>query len=105
MGITAREDDEELRELLAAIEDPDARDAAAAERAMLAVLDGSCRTPIGAYAQRARDGHLRLTGLVATEDGSFLLRRTLDGPAADAARIGHDLGASLRADSPAAIFA
>jgi hydroxymethylbilane synthase len=105
VGITAREDDEALRELLAIIEDTAARDAARAERSMLAVLDGSCRTPIGAYAHRIEGGRLRLTGLVACEDGSFLLRRSIEGLPADAERMGRDLGASLRADSPAAIFA
>jgi hydroxymethylbilane synthase len=105
VGITAREDDEALRELLAIIEDTEAREAATAERTMLAVLDGSCRTPIGAYAQRIEGGRLRLTGLVAREDGGFLLRRTVEGVPADAERMGQELGASLRADSPAAIFA
>ena len=47
---------------------------------------------------------LHLTGLVARADGSFLLKRSVHGPAADAERLGADLGASLRADSPRDIF-
>ncbi len=105
VGITAREDDLALRELLAAIEDPAARAVSTAERAMLAVLDGSCRTPIGGHARFLRNGQLHLTGLVARADGSFLLKRSLHGTADDAARLGADLGASLRADSPRDIFA
>ncbi len=104
VGITVRATDTALRERLAAIEDPAARVAATAERAMLASLDGSCRTPIGAHARLLADGGLILTGLVARADGSFLLRRTLTGPAAEAVRIGNDLGAGLRADSPADLF-
>ena len=50
-AITVRADDTDLRELLAAIEDPEARAVATAERALLAALDGSCRTPIGGYAR------------------------------------------------------
>ena len=54
------------------------------------------------------EGHrqltLILTGLVARADGSFLLKRSLIGPAADAERIGRDLGHSLRVDSPADLF-
>ncbi len=103
VGVTVRESDIELRSLLAAIEDPEARAVATAERAMLALLDGSCATPIGGHA-RVLDGVLRLTGLVARADGSFLLKRTLSGAPADAARIGTELGESLRADSPADIF-
>ena len=48
--------------------------AAAAERALLGALDGSCHTPIGAYARLLPGGRMRLTGLVARADGSFLLR-------------------------------
>ena len=104
VGVTVRAGDTELRELLAAIEDAEARAVSTAERALLAALDGSCRTPIGGYARLLADGSLHLTGLVARADGSFLLRRTLDGAAADAARLGMELGAGLRMDSPADIF-
>jgi hydroxymethylbilane synthase len=104
VGVTVRADDRALRDLLFTIEDPISRAVATAERAMLATLDGSCRTPIGAYARLMPDTNLTLTGLVARADGSFLLKRTLTGPAVDAERIGTDLGASLRADSPADLF-
>ena len=104
IGITLRDSDTELRAMLERIDDPDARLAATAERALLARLDGSCRTPIAAYAHLA-DGELNLTGLVARADGSFLLKRSLRGAPADAERLGSELGASLRADSPSDIFA
>jgi hydroxymethylbilane synthase len=105
VGITVRADDTELHELLAAIEDPEAKAVSTAERAMLAELDGSCRTPIGGHARLLPDGTLHLTGLVARADGSFLLKRSLHGGIQDAARIGTELGASLRADCPSDIFA
>ncbi len=104
VGITARAADTGLLELLAGIEDHEARIAATAERALLAALDGSCRTPIGAYA-RLEDGALHITGLVARADGVFLLKRTVAGPEADAERLGRELGLSLKADSPEDIFA
>ena len=105
VGVTVRADDHELRELLAAIEDPEARAVSTAERAMLAVLDGSCNTPIGAYARIRFDGTLHLTGLVASVDGSFLLKRNLSGAMTDAAWIGEELGASLKQDAPSRVFA
>ncbi len=104
VGVTVREDDAELRELLAAIEDPVARAVSSAERALLAALDGSCRTPIGGHAVPLPGGRLRLTGLVARTDGSFLLRRTIEGGWRDAVALGCDLGDSLRRDSPADLF-
>jgi hydroxymethylbilane synthase len=105
VGVTVRADDIELHELLAAIEDREAAAVSSAERALLAALDGSCRTPIGGHARLLPDGRLHLTGLVARADGSFLLKRSLHGNAADAARLGRELGDSLRRDSPADIFA
>lgn len=105
VGVTVRESDTELLEMLAGIEDPEAKAVATAERALLATLDGSCRTPIGGHARLSPDGTLHLTGLVARTDGSFLLKREITGPAADAARLGTELGESLRADSPRDIFA
>jgi hydroxymethylbilane synthase len=109
VGVTVRESDVELRELLSAIEDYEARAVSTAERALLSELDGSCRTPIGGYARllspsTGARSELHLTGLVASEDGTFLLRRDIVGQASDAERMGHELGRSLRADSPASIF-
>ena len=104
IGITVRSGDTELLKMLSAIEDPEAKAVATAERALLAALDGSCRTPIGGYARLLEDGALHLTGLVARADGSFLLRRAATGPKAEAARLGRELGLALKADSPADIF-
>ncbi len=109
VGITVRRDDTILRELLAGIEDPEARAVSTAERSLLASLDGSCRTPIGGHARLLPSStgqvpRLHLTGLVARADGSFLLKRGIHGSADDAARLGAELGASLRADSPRDIF-
>ncbi|MBS1061711.1 hydroxymethylbilane synthase [Gluconobacter wancherniae] len=104
VGVTVREIDIDLRELLSAIEDPEARAVATAERALLAELDGSCRTPIGGYA-RMDGSELHLSGLVASEDGKFLLRREIRGAPLDAARMGYELAVELRRDTPEAIFA
>ena len=109
VGITVRAADEPLHRLLSGIEDPEARAVSTAERSLLARLDGNCRTPIGGHARLlpgapGQAPMLHLTGLVARPDGSFLLRRSIHGPAADAARLGAELGASLRADSPSDIL-
>jgi hydroxymethylbilane synthase len=104
VGITVREADTELLSLLLGIEDPEAKAVSTAERALLNALDGSCRTPIGGYARILEDGSLHLTGLVAREDGSFLLKRTAIGAAKDAEALGRELGLELKADSPSDIF-
>ena len=104
VGITVRERDTELRRLLAVISDAPADCAAAAERALLGTLDGSCHTPIGAHARLLPDRRMLLTGLVARADGSFLLKRTVECGQDDAARAGAELGDELRCDSPRDVF-
>ncbi|MFG1421229.1 hydroxymethylbilane synthase [Roseixanthobacter liquoris] len=74
--------------------------ALAAERAFLAALDGSCRTPIAALA--TLDGErVRLRGLVLSPDGRDAAEADSSAPAADAARLGADMGAGLRTSAPA----
>ena len=77
-----------------------------AASAEVVAFDGRCvhkRMPLK-DGRLLPDGTLHLTGLVARADGSFLLKRGVHGAAADAARLGAELGASLRADSPPDIF-
>ena len=104
VGITARASNTELRRLLAAMSDADANCSAQAERALLGVLDGSCHTPIGAHGVLLPAGRMRLTGLVARPDGSFLLRRAVECDRSDAALAGAALGDELRQDSPRDLF-
>mgnify|MGYP003855266781 CR=1 FL=1 len=104
VGITARSDDTATLELLTRIEHKPSRAVADAERALLGALDGSCRTPIGAHAVLLPDGQLRLHGLVARADGSFLRRNMGEAAAADGPRLGRDLAAALKRESPADIF-
>jgi hydroxymethylbilane synthase len=104
VGITARGDDAATLELLARIEHTPSRLVADAERALLGALDGSCRTPIGAHATLLQDGRLRLHGLVARADGSFLRRNMGEAAAKDGPQLGRDLAAALKRESPADIF-
>jgi hydroxymethylbilane synthase len=95
IGVTCREDDGEMRALAATVTDPAAAAEVSAERAMLVVLDGSCRTPIGGLA-RAHAAELHLRGLIARPDGSRLLLGERRGPADAGEAMGKDLGQELR---------
>ncbi|MFQ5985223.1 MAG: hydroxymethylbilane synthase [Alphaproteobacteria bacterium] len=97
IGVECREGDPRVRELLAPLNDPPTAVAMAAERAFLAALDGSCRTPIAALARLDGDGTLVLDGLVARPDGSACWRTGRRGPAAEAAELGSDAGRELKA--------
>jgi hydroxymethylbilane synthase len=96
IAIEARADDGPMLDLLARIGDVATSSCTLAERSFLEVLDGSCRTPIAAYATLDGD-RLWLRGLVAATDGSRVARVERRGAAAAAAELGRDAGRELRA--------
>ncbi len=65
-----------------------------AERAVLASLGGGCQVPIGAYAA-VEGGTLHLLGVVASPDGSAIIRAESAGPLAEAESLGRSLGETL----------
>ena len=81
--------------LLAAINHADTFSALAAERAFLAVLDGSCRTPIGGHATIS-GGRLRFRGMIVKPDGSEAFEATREGDVRDAEKLGADAGGELK---------
>jgi hydroxymethylbilane synthase len=96
VGIETRTDDARTRTLLDPVNHADTASALAAERAFLAVLDGSCRTPIAGHATVSA-GHLRFRGMILKPDGSEAFETTRAGGVADAQRLGADAGAELKA--------
>lgn len=103
IGIECRVADEKTQSYLAAIHDQRTGIEIAAERALLARLDGSCRTPIAALARVIED-LIRLEALIATPDGSRVLRASREGALADAAALGDDAGSALRSEGGANFF-
>lgn len=96
IGVTCRPDDRAACEALAPLHDTASGACVAAERALLAALDGSCRTPIGALAEIDAAGRMVLRALVATPDGRRVLTARREGAAADGEDMGRDAGAELR---------
>jgi hydroxymethylbilane synthase len=92
LGIEIREGDAKTRDLLAFLNDPNARAATTCERALLNSLGGGCQVPIGAFAEM-KNGKLHLESIVADPDGSKLLRDSRDGD--DPEKLGNEAGASL----------
>jgi hydroxymethylbilane synthase len=95
LAIECRAGDEALRSLLAPLHDWSSAACVAAERGLLAALDGSCQTPIAALAT-ITGAVLTIEGLLLTPDGSRELRCHSGGDPAEAAAIGHALGEQLR---------
>jgi len=105
LGIEIREGDEEIRALLAPLNDSTTLICVTAERAVMRAIDGSCHTPAGAYATLTETGELTIEALVARADGSAMVRLSATGATKDADSIGETLGQNLRSRSPADLFA
>jgi hydroxymethylbilane synthase len=96
LAIEARIDASAVREFLAPLHDPASAACVHAERAMLAALDGSCRTPIAGYARLSGD-RLSLKGILLSADGTAERRAEGAGAAADPTALGREVGERLRA--------
>ncbi|HEY8565613.1 MAG TPA: hydroxymethylbilane synthase [Beijerinckiaceae bacterium] len=99
IAFVTRADDARVREAVEQVVHPDTGAALAAERAFLAVLDGSCRTPIAGHAS-VRDGQIVFRGLVLRPDGSDSLESAGEGAADDAISVGREAGRSIKARMP-----
>ena len=104
IAIEARADDARTRALLAAIDHADTATALAVERAFLAALDGSCRTPIAGHA-RVDAGQINFRGLIARPNGTEVLQCERRGSVADALALGADAGRELQARAGENFFA
>lgn len=102
--VEARADDGRVRALIAPLDRWPSHVCALAERALLARLDGSCRTPIAALAT-VEGERLHLRARLLSPDGRQCFETTRDGAATDAVRLGDDAGRDLRAQAGEEFFA
>ena len=103
IALTARTGDARAHDALAAITDAPTFIELAAERAYLAELEGSCRTPIAGLARFA-EGRLRFRGEVLRTDGSESFEISAESAAADAASLGAEAGRTLKARLPKGVL-
>ena len=96
IGIAIREGDTRMAEMVAPLDHGPTHAAITAERAMLAVLDGSCRTPVGALSG-VGDGQLTLKGEILSLDGQVSFRSEATG--ADPLQLGEAVGSDLLAQA------
>jgi hydroxymethylbilane synthase len=95
IGLETRAGDDRVNALLAPLNDRNTQLRVAAERACLAVLDGSCRTPIAAFAELEGDV-VRLRALIALPDGSKVHRQEGRAAVSDARKLGEEIGRKLK---------
>jgi hydroxymethylbilane synthase len=104
LAIEARDDDEKVRRLTHVLQDAETAMAIAAERAYLARLGASCRTPVAGYA-RLVDGQIAVLGLVGRPDGSEIIADRVIGKPSEAAELGVKLAEALLASGAGSILA
>jgi hydroxymethylbilane synthase len=92
IGLAVRPSDTRIADLVAVLDHAPTHTSIAAERAMLAVLDGSCRTPVGALS-RLEGGSLTLRGQILSLDGKTAFESAATGsdPVALGKKVGDDL--------------
>jgi hydroxymethylbilane synthase len=94
IGIEINLNDADTARLLEPLNDVPTALCVAAERAYLARLEGSCRTPIAGLAQ-LRDGQLRLRAEILTPDGAHVAVAEGVAEAEDAVRLGEQVAAEV----------
>jgi hydroxymethylbilane synthase len=104
IGIETRRADTATRALLHPLHCSGTEARVSAERALLAVLDGSCRTPIAAHARLDGHGGLALSAVVLRPDGRESFSWACSGPASEAALLGAEAGHQLKARLPSDIL-
>jgi hydroxymethylbilane synthase len=97
IGIEIKSSNERVRKLVDAIHDTDTGMAVSCERAFLAELEGSCRTPIAGHAW-IKNGALQFRGQLLSEDGKVCKEAENTAPTADALRLGVDVGRQVKAN-------
>ncbi len=96
IGIEGRQADTFVQGVLDRLNDPPSHTAVLAERALLERLEGGCQVPIGAHATLSK-GILSLDGVIASVDGSRLIRDQIQGDAGEAESLGVTLAERLLA--------
>ncbi|MFP9139365.1 hydroxymethylbilane synthase [Devosia sp. XGJD_8] len=96
IGLAVRSDDARMAGLVEALDHAPTHTTITAERAMLAVLDGSCRTPVGALS-RLDNGSLTLKGQILSLDGKTAFDSAATGT--DPESLGRQVGEDLIAQA------
>ncbi len=96
IGLQIRKGDETTAKLVTAVNHLATDIAIQCERAFLATLDGSCRTPIAGQATIAGD-MITFHGETLTPDGKHVFSATRSGAVADAVRLGIDAALEVKA--------
>ena len=103
IGVQQRGDDEEMTSILSPLNDKETEIQVMVERAFLKVLDGSCRTPIGAYS-KLEGSEIIFKGEILRVNGSEVISGSWKGSALNPIELGERAGRELKGKIGDAFF-
>lgn len=104
LAIECRTDNKEVRQMLEFLNNLPTKQATDAERAFLGLIEGGCQVPIGVHAEVEND-IININAIIASLDGTTILRDTISGNAQDAEALGKQLGNKMLAEGGKQILA
>lgn len=104
VGIECLADREDLLAVLSLLEDPETKLTTVAERAVAATLDANCQSPVASFAV-VDSNTLTIRALVASADGSNVMRESVSGNIADAEELGISVASRLLEQGAGALLA
>lgn len=104
LAIECREDNAEVRQMLEFLNHLPTKQATDAERAFLGLIEGGCQVPIGVHADIA-GGKAHVNAIIASLDGRTVLKSSIDGDAANAVKLGRELGQKMLSEGGREILA
>ena len=102
IGLQIKQGNAAIAEAISHVDHAESHIAVSCERAFMAALDGSCRTPIAGYATLAGD-EISFRGEALTLDGKQVFTASRRGAIADAETLGRDAGEEVKAKGGSAI--
>ena len=94
LGIQTRSDDIETNEIIAAIDDQNARTTTAAERKILTTMQCGCHAPVGAFAD-ITGGDIQIRAFISDLEGKNFISREITGPAENAEKLAEQIANQL----------
>ena len=94
LAIEIRSEDVTMAKMLEPLKDKETETQVAAERGFLEGINGSCHIPIGAYCQLEEE-NMTLSGLYGNEEGTILIKKTMEGTAKEARTLGLTLASAI----------
>lgn len=94
LAVVARDEAQEVRDLVASLDHAPSHREAAAERALLELLEAGCRAPVAGLARHV-GSRLRLSGAAFAFDGSTAVRAEAEGEEGEPAALGREVARRL----------